>query len=127
MNELGIETMADLDAATRDPDTLFVIEDVLNRWLEKWKVIRHAVSKEGESHNRRVETAGEPSSCGWSCQRIWDDVHICGDGKERYPGKPMVETDDGAWNSLEWSPGQFSTILHFNGVAQKWRSLRKTT
>ena len=107
MNELGIETMADLDAATRDPDTLFVIEDVLNRWLEKWKVIRHAVSKEGESRQSSRRNSGRallkqlrlelPKNMG-------RDVHICGDGKERYPGKPMVETDDGAWELTRMVP-----------------------
>jgi hypothetical protein len=100
INELSIETMEDLDATTRDQDTLFDIEAVLKKWLEKWNSSketenrRNALLARALLKQMRVEL---PKS-------LRGEQHICGEGSERYPGMPMIENGDGAWELTRMVP-----------------------
>ena len=100
INELGIETMADLDATTRDQDTLFDIEAVLKKWLEKW----NSSNKGTDTPNPLLARALLKRIRAELPKSLRGEQHICGEGSERYPGLPMIENGEGDWELTRMVP-----------------------
>ena len=97
MNDLGIGTMADLDASLRDHDTLFDTEGIFNSWIEKWRAAASRSSINiGRSLLRRIRDE-LPFHLG-------PEQHLSGDGTERYPGGPMTQNEEGDWKVSRMLP-----------------------